>query len=153
MDIELLINLVIVVVIILSVLKRLKNVSKKGEELETPPPAAPPAAPDMVERTDEISQEEPVERPELPEIFKQLFGQEKPDISGEDELKQEPVVPEPSMAEPVQPPEEIVKPVAYGLPVIPKKEQTAELKLSFRGPEVVRGIVMSEILGPPVGLK
>ena len=107
----------------------------------------------MVERTDEIPQEEPVERPELPEIFKQLFEQEKPDISGEDELEQEPEVPEPVMAESVQPPEEIVKPVAYGLPVIPKEEQAPELKLSFRGSAVVRGIVMSEILGPPVGLK
>jgi len=148
MDIEFLINLVIVVVIILAVLKRLKDVAKKGEELEAPPPAAPPAAPDMVERTDEIPQEEPVERPELPEIFKQLFGQEKPDIPGEDEFEQEPVI-----AEPVQLPEKIVKPVTYGLPVITKEEQTPRLKLSFRGSEVVRGIVMSEILGPPVGLK
>ena len=148
MDIGFLINLVIVVVIILSVLKRLKDVAKQGEELEAPPPVAHPAAPDLVERTDEIPQEEPVERPELPEIFKQLFEQEKPDISGEDEIEQEPVI-----AEPVQLPEEIVKPVAYGLPVIPKEEQTPELKLSFRGSEVVRGIVMSEILGPPVGLK
>jgi len=153
MDIEFLINLVIVVVIILAVLKRLKDVAKKGEELEAPPPAAPPAAPDMVERTDEIPQEEPVERPELPEIFKQLFGQEKPDIPGEDEFEQKPEVPEPVMAEQFQPPEEIAKPVAYGLPVIPKEEQTPRLKLSFRGSEVVRGIVMSEILGPPVGLK
>ena len=153
MDIGFLINLVIVVVIILSVLKRLKDVAKKGEELETPPPAAPSAAPDMVERTDEIPQEEPVERPELPEIFKRLLEQEKPDISDEDEFEQEPEVPEPVMAEPIQLPEEIVKPFSYGLPVIPKEEQTPELKLSFRGSEVVRGIVMSEILGPPVGLK
>ena len=150
---DLIIQLIIVVVIVASIVKRMQQVAKKGEELEEPPPAAPPVTPPMVERplmpvqrVEEV--EKPVKQAEPSGMLKELrelFQQEIP----------EPVVEEVPLAPEEFPPvsEDILQPVSYRDVVIPKKEPGLLFSLSFTGTEAAKGIVMSEVLGPPVSMR
>jgi len=150
---DLLIQIIIIVVIVLSILKRMKEVAGKGEELGAPPPVAPPVSPPMVERplmpvqrVEEV--EKTVKQAEPSGMLKELrelFQQELPEPA----VEEVPLTPE--EFPPVS--EDILQPVSYREIVIPKKEPAPLLSLSFTGTEAAKGIVLSEILGPPVSLR
>ena len=145
---ELIINLIIIIVIVASILKRLKSVASKAEELETPPPVAPPDVPEVMKRMRDVFPEKPTapavpqEKEEQPAVFTEdLFEREQPEF-------QVPVI-----EEVVQAAEEILRRAPLRKVTIPEEEPKLRIKLSFSGPEVVKGIVMSEILSPPVSLR
>ena len=94
------------------------------------------------------SAEMPSAPPTLGDIFKRLSGELQPEAQH--------TVPEPIIAEPSYSPEPIVE--APAVPVRRSRKMAAKTRvrssgLSFRGPDVVRGIILSEILGPPVSMR
>jgi hypothetical protein len=154
--IENLFNLIIILVIVITVLKRLREVEKKGKELGGPPPVAPPlpwepAAPPQTAPQPVL--ERPVPQTEAAETFEE--ERPEPVFTFEDMFEEEKTPAEPESVfkeEIVYPPEELI-------PVIPLVERQPQivkiptLNLSFSRSEVVRGIVMSEILRPPLALR
>ena len=162
---ELLINLIIIFVIFAAILKRFKEVAKKGEELGSSPPAAPEVEPEIVGRKVDVPRKEPGPGQVLKKLFEELgeVTLERPPEQAEpkdimkqttvlrgDVLEQPWELPEQIVEESVQPSEIIQPPVSYSKAAVSKEKPVSRFQLSFSGSEVVRGIVMSEILGPPV---
>ena len=152
---DLIIQLIIIVVIVASIMKRMQEVAKKGKELEEPPPVSPPAEPQMVKRLQDVFKElsddrtgqEVMEKEPVTEI--RDFRERQPEFA-EPVVEEVPLVPEEGFC-PVS--EDIIQPVSYRKFDISKVKQKQGLQLSFKGPEVVRGIIMSEVLGPPVSMR
>ena len=164
---EIIINLIIFLVIIFSVIKRLKDVSEKGEKLEAPPPAVPKTGREEIPKTREAPRKEPGAREVLKELFKELedASQGKPleqieqveQVELQETATPIPIYSEDTLEQIQEAPartEEVDKPLLPDyVKKVPKKKPAPEFKLSFSGSDTVMGIVMSEILGPPVSLK
>ena len=161
---ELIINLIIVFIIIFSILKRVQEVGKKGEELKVPPDIPPETLSEQIKELKNLVQPEPEEvKPVSEPVLQEEITIEKvhaeyaePEAAPEPETpaiieEPVPVVEEqiPVIGEPVP---MIKQPVSYKK-VIPRKKVSQRYILSFGGSEVVRGIIMSEILGKPVSMR
>ena len=164
---ELIINLLILFFIIFTVFKRLQQVAKKQEEIKTPPSSYPGPVTEigpLSEVIKELSQklehreewievkEQPGE-PVLSEEEQEQFEEIQPEFVEPSTYQIPELVPEvtvlPQTEEPV---EEILQPPESRKVAARKKEKLA-YPLRFGGPEVVKGIIMSEILGPPVSMR
>ncbi len=180
MNIDIIINVVILFIIIMSLLKRVKEISKKGDEVKKMPegPPDPLAETIKTEKQRAKEQSEPVrrsirevfdeprrgpaapkqERPEAPpatpsleDVFKRLSGEIIPEVQ---QTQSEPVAPEPQVPKPE--PEPVPEPPSVRIPKVRKtyvQPRNQSPVLSFEGSEVVRGIIMGEILGPPVSMR
>ena len=181
MNMDVLINLVILLVIVASLLKRVKEITQKGEEVKRVPEGPPDPLAETIKEARERSEmrqdterrsirdvfeesghEQPVESPPVTEtpsapptledIFKRLAGEIAPESRQPvpEPMAVEPPPPEPVPAEPLTEPPPISE---YKPPRQKAKPKARTGGLSFDGPEVVRGIILSEILGPPVSLR
>ena len=147
---ELIINLIIIFVIIFSVLKRIQEVAKKGEELKVPPDIPPETLSEQIKELKNLMQPEleevkPISEPVLPEevTIEKVHA----------EFTEPEVVPEPEIPAFIEEPFPVIEePVSYKK-ITPRKKVSQRYILSFRGSEVVRGIIMSEILGNPVSMR
>ena len=164
---ELIINLIIILVIIFSVLKRLKGTSEKVKELEKPSPAVPktgretpqkePGArgilKELFKELEESSREKPIEQPVAMQRSEQETDGHVPS-SGEDtfELSQEELI-KTAQEELSQTTDDRKRDSQDFIQKIPVTKPVKQFHLIFYGPDVVRGIVMSEILGPPVSMR
>jgi hypothetical protein len=148
---ELIINLIIIFIIIVTVLKRLKDVSKKGQELEKT--KLPGEFAETIERR--TVQEKPESKPLLvpaPEIsFDEMVEPVEFPLKPAEELLESrfketfPVMPE-TYRKPV--PE--MAPHLYD--EITRRRRRC-MKLAFTHNRVINGIIMSEILSKPVSLR
>ena len=163
---ELFINLIILFFIFFTVFKRFKEVGKKQEEIKVPQSRHP----GQVTEVEPITQvlKELGHRLEYGEQADREAGKSSPEpiFSDNDRFEEmqpeydEPVAFEPSEIIPEQDllPEgeeripEVTKSPDHGK-VMAGKEGERRYSLRFGGPEVVRGILMSEILGPPVSIR
>ena len=163
---ELFINLLILFFIFFTVFKRFQKIAKKKEEIKVPP--SPPHGPATetetitdvlkelgrrLEHVEEINTEtvKPPGEPILPDEgwieemqpeYAEPVPDELPEISPEAEVYPQAEEPVPVI---IKPPDH-VKSAA-------RKKGKRQYALQFGGPEVVRGILMSEILGPPVSMR
>jgi len=180
MNMEVLINVVILFIIIVSLLKRVQAVSKKGDEVKRVPEGPPDPLAETIKEAQRRSEmqermnrrtirevfEEPERQPAAPpiqqeeipsgppsleDIFRRITDEIRPDIQ---EMAPEPVkeemFPSEQVSEPVPEPQYDSTPSKRFMAARRRKHPVG---LSFKGPEVVRGIVLSEILGPPVALR
>ena len=159
---EWLINLVIIFIVFLAIFKRIQEVAKKGGEIMGPPGSPPVPSREAAEefRTVEQPVEEeiilhreemqPKREPSLSieDIFEKLRGgyvqpevQPEPEITPEEELPPEVEQVVPAPAEPF-----------VDMKITPLRK-TPGFALQFTGPDLVRGILMREILGPPLSLR
>lgn len=147
---EVLINLIIIFIVIVTVLKRIHEVAKKRDEITVPP--ASPTGP-FPELAEELKRMEKPEEEEIKPMSEQvppeeeIFEKIQPEFA-EPEIFLEPEIP-PQIEEPVP---EVVQPIFYEK-AVPRKKAASGLTLSFSGSEVVKGIIMREILGPPVSMQ
>jgi len=182
MNIELLINVVLFFILLASGFKRLNEMSKKAKELRESPQRPVPPASDIPGTIEEEERVEPVpeegeawaERvprgePPLRRTLKELLeepepvpGETPPDVFPEWEETTGRVVPEeepPPYEYPSADTEELsgggetAEPVAHSSRETAGENAAAGLRLRFEGPDVVRGVVMGEILGPPVSMR
>jgi len=181
MDIEIIINLIIIIAIVLSVLKRLQDVSKKSEEIKKPqrrPPAKPTAtrtaptaqqsgAPDtagrpggepMKQRPRSIIEELIKELQPVPETRPATTAEapeaaDEPSVFGEDTWEMKDKEFAASAFESRGTDNEFREPGTGERALSIEERAHIGLKLDFTGPDLVRGIVMREILGPPVSLR
>ena len=147
----LLINLIIIFVIFVAIMKRVQEVTKKAQELKTQPPVTPPIFPKAIL---EPTEERPSPQWQPSQELKPSVEQEKPVVFREDlweHLKEE--LPEPEVEETFQPPVEFVQKVPYQEVLKSVREHEPRLYFSFSGSELVKGIIMSEILGQPLSLR
>jgi len=153
MSLDLLINLIIIFVIVISVLKRLQNVAQKGREIKSPPPAAPSPTPKMAEKKSTVLQEQKIPT-EPPEFLKPVVEQAKRMFFPEDFWEHKTTeIPEPALEEPLLPEVEEIQKISLRDITLPEKEPIPGMKLNFGSSDVVGGIVMREILGPPVSMR
>ena len=168
---ELIVNLIIVFVIIISILKRIQDVAGKGEELSDPRKVPPEALSEQMERVEDFQrsvqeEEEPGEdvRPRIPErvtiedVFRKFTENQfpqRPEQFPESEPFYEPekAALADAYAFAAEPPPVITQPVSRKRKKPPGKIRVRSPFLNFGGPDVVRGIVMSEILGTPVSMR
>lgn len=147
---ELIINLIIVFVIIFSILKRVQEVGKKGEELKVPPDIPPESLSEQIKELKNLMQ------PELEEVTQAsepVLTEEGTIERVHAEFTEPEVAPEPETPALYEEPVPMIKrPVSYKK-IIPRKKVSQRYILSFGGSEVVRGIIMSEILGKPVSMR
>ena len=161
---ELIINLIIVFIIIFSILRRVQEVGKKGEEIKVPPDIPPESLSEQIKELKNLMQPEleevtQVSEPVLTEegaIEKVHAEFTEPEVAPEPEtpaLFEEPVpVVEEQIPVIVEPVPMIKQPVSYKK-ITPRKKVSQRYILSFGGSEVVRGIIMREILGSPVSMR
>ena len=151
-----LINIIIIFIIIVSVFKRLQGIAKKGGEIKVPPASPPVPFPEMTEKyetPEESAQEkmeEPVRKPALSgeEILKEIFRvHTEPKATFEHEI-----IPVPPLPEQVEEPVSMVEQPLPARKAAPREKEKS-YTLHFGGSELVRGILMSEILGTPVSLR
>ena len=154
---ELIINLIIVVVIVFSILKRVQEVAKKGEELKVPPDIPPETLSEQIKKFKDLMQPELEEVESVSESVlteENIFEKAHKEFA-EPEVFSEPEIPA-FIEEPVPVVEKTIpvfkKPVSYKK-IIPRKKVSKGYILKFGGSEVVRGIIMSEILGKPVSMR
>ena len=162
---ELLINLLILFVIIFTVFKRLQQVAKKQEEIKTQPSSHPGPVTEikplsevikelshkLEHREEWIEMKEPTGEPVL--LEEGQFEEIQPEFVEPSTSQIPEMVPEaPFLLKPEEPAEEILQPPKSRKVAVRKKEILA-YSLRFGGPEVVKGIIMSEILGPPVSIR
>jgi len=147
---EVLINLVIIFIVIATVLKRIQELGKKQGEIKVPPASPPVPFPELTEEPvrQEKSEEEEIKpvrewAPSLEEVFEKI----QPEFV-EPEIFLEPEIPL-QIEEPVP---EVVQPIFYEK-AVPRKKAASGVTLNFSGSELVRGIIMREILGPPVSMQ
>ena len=147
---ELIINLIIVFVIIFSILKRVQEVGKKGEELKVPPDIPPESLSEQIKELKNLMQ------PELEEVTQAsepVLTEEGTIERVHAEFTEPEVAPEPETPALYEEPVPMIKqPVSYKK-ITPRKKVSQRYILSFGGSEVVRGIIMSEILGKPVSMR
>jgi hypothetical protein len=170
---ELIVNVIIVLVVIVSIFKRIQEVAGKGEELSAPRKVPPEALSEQMERVEDFQRSVQEEQdpgsgedtgPRVPErvtiedVFRKFAEQRAPQ-----RLETAPV------PVPFHEPEKPVLDDVYDLsseqhpaipPPVPRKRIDSRVNipvrsplLNFGGPEVVRGVVMSEILGTPVSMR
>lgn len=164
---ELIVNLIIVFVVIFSILKRMQDVANKGKELGTPQKVPPKGFSGQAKGTRDIMRSEETESesgeevaPPTPkkitieEVFRKFAEQQMPF----------PPKPEP-FYEPEKPafmetpffteehPPVITEEVPRKKRKPPEKKRARPLFLHFEGTDLVRGILMSEILGSPIALR
>ncbi|MCE5250452.1 hypothetical protein LLG96_09565 [bacterium] len=148
---ELLINLIIIFIIVASVLKRLSAVSRKGRELET---TRLPG--DVIETAGPVGVPRPPDResawtpyPEIP-AGDTMETADYPVTTSEELLESSPSETIPERTAAYQRPSHE--------PAVPRhrevrRHQGMGMKLAFTSHRVVNGIIMSEILGKPVGMR
>jgi len=169
MDIELIINIAIILFIIFSVLKRTQEVSKKSQDIKKPPetsrpplqrrPASPVQQETARRETPTATRTETILRQDKPAGEKPLWRQmlEELDIYPETErtVKKEAQEAGERVVAEVKKAKESPKPViaTVNIPDEYEPKPLHQLKLHFAGDDLVRGIVMSEILGQPVSMK
>jgi len=172
---EVIIQLIIIFIVILSVLKRVKEVGQTGQELDKgkiPGNILDMFDPDSA-KGKAGQKPSPADQQEMP------AGEysESVEISGEP--SKEPLIPSEVPYEPVEAPEIVEKDILDTqpesllpqeelikeyVPIIPKpvllrssqkvhREPGKGLDLGFTGPQVINGIIMGEILGPPVSMR
>ena len=150
---ELLINLIIIFVIFAAILKRMQEVAKKGRELKTPPPVIPPVPPKTIRKDMKVKPGPPQWLPAQEE--KPPVEPEKPVVFGEDLWEQHPeeefIVP--ATEEILQPEAELVQQIPYRGIEESVRERDIISYSDMKGSELVKGIIMSEILGPPLSLR
>ena len=147
---EVLINLVIIFIVIATVLKRIQELGKKQGEIKIPPASPPVPLPGLFEEQvhpEKLEEEEikPVSEwaPSLEEVFEKIRPEfVEPEIYIEPEISPPVKVPVP----------EVVQPIFYEK-TVPRKKAASGVTLNFSGSELVRGIIMREILGPPVSMQ
>ena len=148
---ELLINLIIIFIIVASVLKRLSAVSRKGRELET---TRLPG--DVVETAEPASYPRPPVREPAWTPYPEIQAGETaetdvyPVTTAEELLETSPSVTIPELTAAYQRPSPE--------PAVPRhrevhRHQGMSMKLAFTSHRVVNGIIMSEILRPPVSMR
>jgi len=147
---ELIINLIIVVVIVFSILKRVQEVGKKGEELNVPPDIPPESLSEQIKELKNLMQ------PELEEVTQAsepVLTEEGAIERVRAEFTEPEIAPEPETPALYEEPVPMIKqPVSYKK-IVPRKKVSERYILKFGGSEVVRGIIMSEILGKPVSMR
>ena len=165
------INLVILFVIFISIFKRLKEVALKQQEIQKPRELSPLPGPfvkterlegpvnvepeEMVRSYDSIPTEQDITVEEM--FARRIREVIEPEMSREIELPAEEVSSWP-FEEQVSVPLPEVRPVAAARPVgLAKKPPAPRRKsrtvLDFSSPGVISGILMREILGPPIALR
>ncbi len=147
---EVLVNLIIIFIIVITVLKRIQEVNKKQGEITVPPTSPPVPFPKL---TEELKRRiKPVED-EIKPSEEQILSQE--DVFE----KIQPVFVEPKIsikqkfARQVEELFSVVTEPDFYEKVVPKIKAYSALKLKFSGSELIRGIIMREILGPPVSMQ
>ena len=142
------INLIIVLVIIISVLKRITDVANQSKNLEKSPVSKEKGSNHEVEEWIRQFQNKPQPVLVPPQPVESVIP-EAHSIHHEDSFKMD--IEEQFDREPVVPDYEFTSQTA----VSGHYQETApsEVILRFNGPEVVRGIIMSELLGPPVSMR
>lgn len=166
-----LINLVIIFIIFISIFKRLREVALKQQEIQKPREPSPLPGPfvetelpegavdmepeEMVPSIETMPTEQVVPLEEM--IERRIREVIEPEMSREIELPVEEVSSWP-LEEQVSEPLPEVQPVAAVRPVglvkkPPAPRRKSRTVLDFGSPGVIRGILMREILGPPVALR
>jgi len=174
MNIEVIINLAIILFVVFSVLKRVREVSKKAQSLQGEPDGTPtdiPPSERQVETRSEYSEPAMPEGPAIPETRRRVMNEKKQDGVPpilRKFLEEFEVIPrEQEMGHPIQLDEEDfneLEPVERKKPDMVRKPTPSKKRYKERVPEMVlgiefsrndlvRGIVMREILGPPVALR
>ncbi len=172
---EVIIQLIIIFIVILSVLKRVKEAGQKGQELDKG--KIPGNILDMFDP--EGAEGKAVQKPSPSDQQEMSAGEYSEPIGNSGELSKEPLIPSEVPYEPVEAPEIVEKDVfdtqpdslvlqeeliEEPVPEIPKpdllwpaqtflREADKGLDLGFTGPQVINGIIMREILGPPVSMR
>jgi hypothetical protein len=175
---NLLINIIIVIVIFVSIMKRIQEVSKKGQDLRKPLSSPGETHPGKTAPVDDY---EDVRRPitvfdEIPEEEKEVFEPVWDDKPNEEEIfekKQTETYVPPQLRVPetifVKPAdissEEIYKTEKSNIfdesiykahrnaGVLNREDFVPAYRLNLRGQDLVKGIILSEILGPPASMK
>jgi len=147
---EVLINLVIIFIVIATVLKRIQELAKKQEEIKIPPASPPMPFPELAEepvRPEKLEEEEIKPVSEWAPLLEEVFEKIRP------EFVEPEIYIEPEISPPVKVPvPEVVQPIFYEK-AVPRKKAASGVTLNFSGSELVRGIIMREILGPPVSMQ
>jgi len=147
---EVLINLVIIFIVIVTVLKRIQELAKKQGEIKIPPASPPVPFPELFEEPvhpEKLEEEEIKPVSERVSSLEEVFEKIRPEFV-EPEISLEPEIPTPA-EEPVL---AVEQPILYEKAVT-RRKVTPGLTLHFSGSELVSGIVMREILGPPVSMQ
>jgi len=161
---DVIIQIIVFIVIIITVIKRFKEVGEKSEDIRTSRvphpqsgmrrqaqsvrPSAPAPSPRMESSRPERPPWAPEHAPSLEDLFETVMERGEPEADSIPEYHgygEESPVPEIEAPPAVSPAEQ--------LPRIAVAVRQPELRLSFGRQAVVKGVVMSEILGPPVGLR
>jgi len=179
MNIEFLINILIIFFILASAFKRLNEMAKKAKELKESPPGPVPPVSDVsgtmeeavpVPEEGEVWPERvPRGEPPLRRTLKELLEEPEPvpeetpsvvlpeweETAGRVVTVEEPRPYEYPPAGTEESPGSIepAEPAARSTRETAGETSAAGLRLRFDGSEVVRGIVMGEILGPPVSMR
>ena len=162
-------GLIIIFVIIFAVLKRIKEIAKKESEIKDRAPAPPAPFPELAEElkqrfeqleTEMIQPEAETLEPEIkPAVFeREIFEEKRPEFI-EPVIQPEPeLLPDTELRPEIEVPLRVEEPVSVAKKefiykkAVPREKYQAAV-LNFRGPAVVNGIIMSEILGPPVSMR
>jgi len=163
---DVIINLIIFLIVVITILKRLQEVARKGTEIKEPSPEPQPLPIDgPVAR--EIIAEMPEEYPQ-PAAPAPVPVEEKPRTQSMRELFErlerryydiiEPPVPQTEDTFESGREKKDISRRGYAKQAAidraaPSVESAALPALSFKASSVVNGIIMSEILGPPTGLR
>ena len=160
---EYIIQIVIIIFIFLALIKRIKEIAEKGGEIKAPPVSPPVSQPEMTEELNRrfVETEEEAVKPEdkpvlsVEDIFEK-FAREyvEPETSHEPEITPESeIIPEAEITPEVEKPVPEVVMSLLQARAAPLKAAPTGVKLNFGGSGLVTGILMSEILGPPVALR
>jgi len=168
--IELIINLIIVVFVVASVLKKFREIAEKGKELDKAPPVPPTAGPDLSDHARGYIEEEAAEpeapawpethEPAVPAVPEMAVGEERryvedmwEKMASAESATPEFTFPDVGAATEETPPKRYEPPIPACRFTVPDEKTSMRIDLGFSGEDVVRGIVMSEILGTPVALR
>ena len=163
---ELFINLIILFFIFFTVFKRFKEVGKKQAEIKVPQSRHPGQVTEVepitqvlkelghrLEHVEQADMEAGKSSPEPIFSDNDRFEEMQPEYAEPEAFESSESIPEPDLFPGVEEHfPEVTKPPGYGK-VMTGKKGKRRYSLGFGGPEVVRGILMSEILGPPVSLR
>jgi hypothetical protein len=176
---DVVINLIILFIIFITIMKKIQEVSKKGEDLRKP--LSPPGAPQPGE-TAPMDDYEDVRRPitvfdEIPEEEeKEVYEPVWDDKPTEEEIFEKKPADSP-VPEVIQEPESVFAQSALinseeiyrteksnifdesiykahrNAGILNREDFVPVYRLNLRGHELVKGIILSEILGPPASMK
>ena len=147
---EVLINLVIIFIVIATVLKRIQELAKKQEEIKVPPASPPLPFPGLFE---EQVHPEKLDEEEIKPVNEWALSEEMVSEEIQPEFVEPEIYIEPEISPPVEVPvAEVVQPILYEK-AVRRKKAASGVTLKFSGSELVSGIIMREILGPPVSMQ